>query len=68
MPDAILNEMAMELRHALMLRGLDPRHPPEGAGPPPAAKAFAKYQQLGGAQYTDADVFVKDLVAKVKSG
>jgi hypothetical protein len=64
--DPVLHEMAVELRQALMSRGLDPADPPARDGMP-ADKAFAEYLKRGGEVYDDKDLFAKSLVESVAS-
>lgn len=63
MQDPILDEMALELREALIVRGLDPKDPPSGG--PPSEAAFGEYQRRGGVLYAKPDEMVAALVAKV---
>jgi hypothetical protein len=63
--DPVLEEMAIELKQALELRGLDPANPPINEGAPPSARLFAEYQRRDGTVYTDADYFAQMLVDRV---
>jgi hypothetical protein len=63
--DPVLEEMAIELKRALELRGLDPANPPINEGAPPSARLFAEYQRRGGEVYTDADICARSLIARV---
>jgi plasmid replication initiation protein len=64
MTDTILEQMAGELKRALESVHADTSNPPVSSHPP-ARAAYAEYQRRGGTQYTNADVFVRDLVADV---
>lgn len=65
MEDTVLNELAKELRAALIAQGLDVKNPPEDNGRPPTDKAFAEYLKRGGAQYMDPDKMMDALIKKV---
>jgi hypothetical protein len=60
-PDEILNDMAGELRDALVRNGLDPKKPP-ATGKPPPTLAFKEYRRRGGSQQDNADEFLKALI------
>jgi hypothetical protein len=61
--DPVLEEMAMELKNALLRAGADPANPPTGNMP--SERAFAEYQRRGGSVYTNADLMAKSLVERV---
>lgn len=52
--DPVIEEMALELKNALLQAGLDPANPPVGNGNPPNERLFAEYQKRGGVVYADA--------------
>jgi hypothetical protein len=62
--DPILDEMADQLRTALLAAGEDPKSPPTQSRPPSEA-AWAEYQRRGGEFYSDPDAFMSALVERV---
>ena len=64
--DTILDEMAKELRDALVKRGIDPVDHPQDSYPPSTA-AFAEYKRRGGSVYKEPNLFIEALVERVKS-
>lgn len=64
--DPVLEGMANELCTALIMRGLDPKHPPHESNPP-TETFFAEYKKRGGTVYTDPDEAAHDLIELVKT-
>ena len=65
MSDVVLDEMARELRDALIRAGQDPSGPPTGGEPPPTAPAWAEYRRRGGRVYTEPEAFIGALIRRV---
>lgn len=65
MSDPVLEEMAVELRAALVAAGEDPNDPPGFDDRFPSARAFEEYRARGGKVYSDANTMAEALVRRV---
>lgn len=64
--DPVLDSMADELHRMLLLKGLDPKRPPQESDAP-VQTFFTEYKRRGGQVYDDPNEAVAALIEKVKT-